>query len=147
MNFRIKQTAPLLPSGCSLIAKIEDERIGYAHITVSQTVATLTDIQVSDFRTRPFMLFPLYRKTYKYRGKGVGTALLKRVIALCEEARMSEILGRIHGDEEMLKVWYEKYGFKVSGKEIRLNLKNTCIPNHYAGPFDVDGYFETASGR
>ena len=126
MNFTIKQTAPLLPNGCSLIAENEGVRIGYAHVTVSQTVATLQDIKVSFFTTKPFTLFPFYKKTYDYRGKGVGSALLKRVIALCEGARMSEISGRIHGDEEMLRVWYNKFGFEVNGKEIRLNLKKNA---------------------
>lgn len=61
MNFTIKQTAPLLPNGCSLIAENAGVRIGYAHVTVSQTVATLEDIKVSFFTTKPFMLFPFYK--------------------------------------------------------------------------------------
>lgn len=122
MNFTIKQTAHMLPNGCSLIAENAGMRIGYAHITVSQNVATLADIKVNILTTEPFMLFPFYKKTHNYRGKGVGSALLKRVIEICKDARISEILGHIYGDEELLIAWYRKFGFEIQGKYIRLNL-------------------------
>lgn len=85
INFTIEQTAPILPNGCSLIAENAGLRIGYAHITVSQNVATLADIKVNVMTTKPFMLFPFYKKTHNYRGKGVGSALLKRVVEICKK--------------------------------------------------------------
>jgi GNAT superfamily N-acetyltransferase len=124
MKFQIDQTAPLLPTGCSLIAKKGGVRIGYAHISVTQTVATLADIQVSRFKTRPFVLLPFLRRTHNYRGKGVGSALLRRAIAICKEAGITEIVGCIRGDEERLRVWYKRFGFQVNGSDIRLNPKD-----------------------
>lgn len=124
VNFKIEQTAPVLPNGCSLIAENEGLRIGYAHITVSQNVATLADIKVNVMTTKPFMWFPFYKKTDNYRGKGVGSALLKRVVEICKEARISEILGHIYGDEELLIAWYRKFGFEIKGKNIKLDLSN-----------------------
>lgn len=86
-------------------------------------MATLADIQVSRFTSRPFVLLPFVRQTHNYRGKGVGTALLRRVIAICKEAGIAEIVGSLSGDERRLRVWYKRFGFQINGSDIKLTLK------------------------
>jgi len=86
MNFEIKQSGDLLPNGCSLIAYEGAIRIGYAHINVRGNTATLADIKVTCFEKQHFTKLSFLKKKYYYRQKGVGTALLKKVISTCQYA-------------------------------------------------------------
>jgi len=122
MDFEIKQLGELLPSGCSLIAYDGGMRIGYAHISVSGGIATLADIKVTCFEKKHFTKLPFLTKKYCYRQKGVGTALLNYVIAVCKSSGVSEIQGKVDGDVSILNPWYTKHGFTIRGENMELKF-------------------------
>lgn len=58
-----------------------------------------------------------------YRNKGVGSALLKEVIAFCKQERVNSLYGEAKGDMDSLRKWYIDEGFNLDSIDnIQLQL-------------------------
>ena len=110
---KIRQTGPLAPNGCTLVAFLAERRVGHAHICINKNKATLADIITANYQRQWFSHFPFFKTVVSYRKKGIGSKLLRHVISLCEENEIKEIHGEIVGDLSYLAAWYKKFGFKV----------------------------------
>ena len=116
----IKRIGSLFPNGCSIIADYHGARIGYAHINLDGNIAILADIRIEDHYPMGKLFFR--KRTYSFRGHGIGSQLLKRVILLCRNSGVQEIIGNLDGDLERLELWYAKHGFVITGEQISLKI-------------------------
>ncbi len=121
-HLKFKQTQPLLPNGCSILVFDSDIKIGYAHISVVNNTAILADIKVTIIKQKHTTGLTCLTKTLNYRNQGIGTKLLKSVIALCRTSEIDCIIGEIIENIEQLSVWYKKHGFNVQGSNIKLDF-------------------------
>ncbi|TOI85026.1 hypothetical protein CGI51_23130 [Vibrio parahaemolyticus] len=97
--------------------------VGRIHVSLIGNVAKIEDIVVDEIEYSPWWFLPFIKWTKSFRGKGYGTALLTQVIQYCKSLGSSEIIGEMHGDEQKLTVWYQRFGFIVSeDKSISLSL-------------------------
>jgi len=79
-----------------------------------------------------YLPIPAYGKPYafleglvvdkNYRKKGVGTALLNKLIELAREKGCYKIVGTSRFESEEVHKFYEKSGFKKWGWEFRMDL-------------------------
>jgi GNAT superfamily N-acetyltransferase len=123
MDITIIQTRELIPLGCSLIAySLDGKRVGHAHISLSDNVATLADIIVISRSESCFFLSPYFKRKKCYRNRGIGSKLLKNVIALCKSSNISILNGNMHGEIDKLKSWYSLHGFAINGNQITLRV-------------------------
>ena len=119
----IRQIGPLVPNGCTLVAFLEERRVGHAHICVNDNLATLADIITANDKQKWFTHFPFFKTEIIYRKKGIGSKLLRQVILLCKENDIKEIHGEIVGDFSYLIPWYKKIGFSITdGHKLILKL-------------------------
>ena len=59
----------------------------------------------------------------KYRGKGIGTKMLRMIIDWCKKRNAQYIISFVHGgNKKALKTWKNR-GFKVSGYQIRMKVR------------------------
>ncbi|EIT7146347.1 GNAT family N-acetyltransferase [Vibrio vulnificus] len=97
--------------------------VGRIHVSLTGNVAKIEDIIVDEIEYSPWWFLPFIKWTKSFRGKGYGTALLTQAIQHCRSLESSEIIGEMHGDEQKLTVWYQRFGFIVSeDKSISLSL-------------------------
>ncbi|WP_422473671.1 GNAT family N-acetyltransferase [Endozoicomonas sp. ALB032] len=121
MEATIKQIGELLPSGCTLVAcNNEGERLGHAHLTVEQNIATLADIYVRAEVVEKLWI-PLLKRKVCCRNQGIGSKLLGQVKELCQASGIKIVSGQMVGDVGRLKKWYTKHGFEVIGETIKYN--------------------------
>ena len=62
-----------------------------------------------------------------YQSRGIGSKLLKEIIAYCREIGAVSIHGRLTGHKELLAKWYSQHDFEVdrSTGKIFLSLDAT----------------------
>ncbi len=58
----------------------------------------------------------------KYRGEGLGKALLLRVIQEAKKRKLYKLIGTSRKEREAVHSMYLKYGFKNYGYEFRMEL-------------------------
>jgi hypothetical protein len=123
MDITIEQTRALIPLGCSLIAyNVDGEKVGHAHLSVNNNIATLADIVTNSFSVPYFSMLPFLRQKICYRNKGVGSKLLEKVIDLCKSSGISDLKGDMHGEIDRLESWYSLYGFTITRNQITLRF-------------------------
>lgn len=97
--------------------------VGYANLIRDGSIATLADICIYDHLRPVFNFLPVFKIRKNYRGKGIGSALLKAVVEFCKKHNVSEIHGEAKGDLPLLIPWYKRHGFSVgASNKIYRNL-------------------------
>lgn len=110
-------------AGCKIKIFQGNICVGYANLCRNENVATLADIYVHDRSRSLCKLLPKLRIGCNYRQKGIGSALLKRVIVFCKQNGISTIKGIAKGDLSILVPWYKGYGFSIGeNNEISMDL-------------------------
>ncbi|MBU0459223.1 MAG: GNAT family N-acetyltransferase [Nanoarchaeota archaeon] len=59
----------------------------------------------------------------EFRGQGLGTEIVKAVIASAKENNCYKLLGTSRHSREKVHTWYKKLGFHDRGLEFRMDLK------------------------
>ena len=95
-----------------------DVQIGYARCLVEDGHVDLADIKISGRleRNRFFVLLlrPFRRfMTKNYQSRGIGSKLLKEIIAYSREIGSVSIVGSLVGEKGLLSQWYSRHGFEV----------------------------------
>ena len=104
-------------------------QIGYARCLVENDHVELADMRISGRLERNklfvMLLAPFRRFMAKnYQSRGIGSKLLKEVIAYCREIGAASIHGHLAGHKDLLAKWYSLHGFEVdmSAEKIVLRL-------------------------
>lgn len=76
----------------------------------------------NDFHSEPYALFEYFAVDEAYRGRGIGTKLIKAMVETAKELGCYKILMQSRHGREDIHRFYEKLGFHDHGKNFRLNL-------------------------
>ena len=76
----------------------------------------------NDGRAEPYGLLEDVFVDESMRGKGVGTALVRHVIAEARSRGCCKLIGTSRYARQAVHAWYEKIGFKDYGKEFRMDF-------------------------
>lgn len=92
--------------------------VGYARCLVEHDQVELTEIKINGWLERKTLLTTLLRPLRRFRAKnyqsrGIGSKLLKEVIAYSREIGAVAIHGQLAGHKELLAQWYARHGFEV----------------------------------
>jgi GNAT superfamily N-acetyltransferase len=77
----------------------------------------------NDLHKEPYALLEDVYIDENYRGKGIGTELVKRAIELAKNLGCYKIIATSRFERNNVHEWYEKLGFKKWGYEFRMDLK------------------------
>lgn len=93
-------------------------QIGYARCIVKGGHVELADIKINGRLERnkfyTILLAPFRRFQAKnYQSRGIGSKLLKEVIAYSREIGAVSIYGSLVGHKDLLGKWYSRHGFEV----------------------------------
>ncbi|ABL78467.1 GNAT family N-acetyltransferase [Thermofilum pendens] len=77
----------------------------------------------NDLHPEPYALLEDVYVDEEYRGRGIGTELVKKAIEVARSMNCYKIIATSRFEREAVHKWYEKLGFKRYGYEFRLNLK------------------------
>lgn len=93
-------------------------QVGYARCIVENGHVELADIKVNGRLERNKFLIMLLRPFRRfmaknYQSRGIGSKLLKEVIAYSREIGAASIHGSLVGHKELLAQWYRRYGFEI----------------------------------
>ena len=77
----------------------------------------------NDLHQKPYGLLEDVFVEEKYRGKGIGKELIKRVIEKAKELGCYKLIATSRFEREMVHKLYENLGFKKWGYEFRLDLE------------------------
>ena len=77
----------------------------------------------NDLHKEPYALLEDVYVDENYRGKGIGTELVKRAIELAKNLGCYKIIATSRFERNNVHEWYEKLGFKKWGYEFRMDLK------------------------
>jgi GNAT superfamily N-acetyltransferase len=90
-----------------------------ANIGIDGNDAELIDISHIPLTAWPSVWLPLFRRDY--RGRGLGTLLLRRMLSELKTHGVCRISGRIAGEDvERLKRWYRSEGFHVDDQTLEI---------------------------
>lgn len=115
-------------------ASLNGMRVGYANCDRNGARLQLLDICVFDEigvqHTGPFRWFNQRfapKKRVRLRRRGIGSALLQRVIDAAETAGVEEIWGWVSRDavrtQPTLLAWYERHGFSIFEPDSECNTR------------------------
>ncbi len=79
-------------------------------------------IMHNDLHDKPFGFMEDVCVVEEMRGKGLGTSLVKRVIALAKEKGCYKLVATSRHSREKVHQLYVKLGFKDQGKEFRIDF-------------------------
>jgi GNAT superfamily N-acetyltransferase len=109
--------------------------VGYARCQVEHGHVELAEIKINGRLEHKSVLTTLLRPLSRFRAKnyqsrGVGSKLLKELVAYSQEIGAVAIHGRLVGHKELLAKWYLRHGFEVDRETEQVLLR-------LAGPADV----------
>lgn len=100
-------------SGVKLVAVNEKkQQIGWAYLY----------LLYNDQHQRPFGLMEDVFVVEKFRGKGVGTALIRKLIQLARNKECYKLIATSRSQRQQLHQFYQKLGFTDYGKEFRIDF-------------------------
>jgi len=105
----ISEISQEVKNGISIVdcIKIDDQIIGFSQYTIEKNIGELKYLAILP----------------EYRNKGYGKILMERVMKYFENQSIKRIDIRvIYGNDEA-KIFYEKYGFKLSSQILSKNTK------------------------
>ncbi|MBT3419539.1 MAG: GNAT family N-acetyltransferase [Candidatus Magasanikbacteria bacterium] len=76
----------------------------------------------NDFHEGPYGLFEYIFVDPDYRGKGVGTLLVRRLIALAKEQGCYKLIAQARRGRNGIHGWYEALGFTNHGLNFRIDF-------------------------
>lgn len=76
----------------------------------------------NDVHEAPFGFLEYVIIDEAYKGKGLGTILVKKVIELAKEEGCYKLICTSRLGKQEIHSWYEKLGFKKHGIEFRMDL-------------------------
>ena len=78
----------------------------------------------NDLHERPYALLEDVYVREEYRGRGLGTELVKKAIEIARKRNAYKIIATSRFERENVHKFYEKLGFKKWGIEFRIDLDN-----------------------
>ena len=108
--------------GFTFIARHDETLAGRAHVTIDGNFATLSDIVVVELTVRRWHWLPFCKKHISFRGRGLGSQLLRMVIEQARVRGAKELTGKMVGDLGKLTRWYQRHGFVVVEEAIKVSL-------------------------
>lgn len=81
----------------------------------------------NDRHQEPFGFLENVYVEQEYRGQGLGTELVKRVIEEAKKQGCYKLIGTSRNSKPEVHAFYEQSGFKPHGVEFRMNLKKSKI--------------------
>jgi len=105
-----------------------DVQVGYARCLIDNDHVELADIQINGRLERNkffnLMLGPFRKFMAKnYQSRGLGSKLLKEVVAYSREIGSVSVHGSLVGHKELLAQWYSRHGFEVDLSTGKILLK------------------------
>lgn len=76
----------------------------------------------NDLHEEPYGLLEDVKVQEDYRGQGIGTKLVNKVIEEAENQGCYKLLATSRDSRPKVHDWYEKLGFENYGREFRLDL-------------------------
>lgn len=103
-------------------------QVGYARCIVADGHVELADIRINGRLERNNFLNMLMRPFRRfmaknYQSRGIGSKLLKEVIAYSREVGAVSIHGSLVGHKDLLAKWYSQNGFEVDRSTEKIMLK------------------------
>ena len=77
----------------------------------------------NDLHKEPYSLLEDVYVDENFRGKGIGTELVKRAIELARKLNCYKIIATSRFERENVHEFYQKLGFEKFGYEFRMDLK------------------------
>jgi len=77
----------------------------------------------NDLHEEPYALLEDVYVDENFRGKGIGTELVKKAIEVAKKLNCYKIIATSRFEREKVHEWYQKFGFKKFGFEFRMDLK------------------------
>ena len=108
---KIKQKI-ITASGIKFFIEQEGEEVARAFLYILK----------NDLRERPFGFMEDVMVDEAYRGKGLATELIKKLIEAAKESNCYKIVGTSRHGRENVHRLYEKIGFKNFGVEFKMYL-------------------------
>ena len=102
--------------------------VGYARCLVENNQVELAEIKINGRLERNNVLNALLRPLRRFRAKnyqsrGIGSKLLKEVVAYSREIGADSIYGCLAGHKELLAKWYARQGFEVDRSTEKILLR------------------------
>ena len=76
----------------------------------------------NDLHKRPYGLLEDISVDEKYRGKGLGTELVIKIIELAKKLKCYKLIATSRFERKKIHKWYQKLGFKKYGYEFRIDF-------------------------
>ena len=77
----------------------------------------------NDLHKEPYALLEDVYINENFRGRGIGSEMIKRAIELAKNLGCYKIIATSRFERNNVHKWYEKLGFKKWGYEFRMDLK------------------------
>jgi len=77
----------------------------------------------NDLHEEPYALLEDVFVDENYRGRGIGTELVKKAIEVAKQLNCYKIIATSRFERGNVHEWYQKLGFKKFGYEFRMDLK------------------------
>ena len=77
----------------------------------------------NDLHEEPYALLEDVFVDENFRGRGIGTELVKKAIEIAKKLNCYKIIATSRFERENIHEWYQKLGFKKFGYEFRMDLK------------------------
>ena len=76
----------------------------------------------NDTHKEPYGLFADIVVDENFRGKGLGSQLVRAVIEEAKKIGCYKLIATVRIGKEEVRAWYEKFGFKNHGVELRMDF-------------------------
>lgn len=106
------QTKEITPTGVKLFVQHEGKEVGRAYLY----------IMTNDLHERPFGFMEDVFVSEEFRGKGLGTELVNKMVELAKEKNCYKVVGCSRYGREKVHALYEKLGWTDHGKEFRIDF-------------------------
>ena len=110
MNITTKEVSDI--SGIRIAIEEDGKEVGRVRLYILK----------NDVHEAPFGFLEYVIVDEAYKGKGIGTVLVKEVIKMAKEKGCYKIICASRFGKEDIHTWYEKLGFKKHGVEFRMDF-------------------------
>ena len=105
----------------------EGIQVGFARCLIENDQVELAEIRVQGRLERKNFINKLIRPFNKFRAtnyqsRGIGSKLLKEIVAFSSEIGSKRIYGSLMGEKDLLAKWYDRHGFEVDMTSERISM-------------------------